>query len=117
MDFVTVGFIFISFVFILRRVLACIGLFLGKKVKLNREKLCSFECGFDPLESSRNTFSLRFFLLAVVFLIFDIELVLFLPYIIRLSFVVRLKVKIIIGFFVIILFGGLVHELNEGSLD
>lgn len=117
MEFFLSGSIFVGFIFVLRSVLAVVGLVLGKKIKLNREKLSSFECGFDPLDRSRNTFSLRFFLLAIVFLIFDIELVLFLPYILRLVRGVGVVVKIIMRGFVVILLLGLAHELNEGSLD
>lgn len=116
MEFLYGGIIFLATIIGLRVILAGLGLILGKKVFLNREKLRSFECGFDPIERCRNTFSLRFFLLAIVFLIFDIELVLFLPFIINLKDVLMIT-KILMGVFVLILIGGLIHEFNEGSLD
>lgn len=63
----------------LARLLLILGNFLNCKKILDLEKFSPFECGFAPLQESRSLFSIHFFLLAMVFLIFDIELVLLFP--------------------------------------
>lgn len=83
----------------------------------DREKSSPFECGFDPKNTARLPFSTRFFLLAVIFMVFDIEIVLLIPT--PLTIINQIVLQSIIGatIFLLILILGLLHEWNEGSLD
>nr|ALQ78826.1 NADH dehydrogenase subunit 3 [Hemipodia simplex] len=92
-------------------------LLLSARSNMDREKLSPFECGFDPKSSARIPFSLRFFLLAVIFLVFDIEIALLIP--VPLCMKLHMTLFLLIGAstFLLILIFGLVHEWNEGSLD
>nr|QLY90233.1 NADH dehydrogenase subunit 3 [Dicranomyia modesta] len=90
---------------------------LSKKSILDREKSSPFECGFDPINSSRIPFSLRFFLIAIIFLIFDVEIALILPMIMILNTSNILMWTLTSIFFIIILLLGLYHEWNQGALE
>nr|UPX88596.1 NADH dehydrogenase subunit 3 [Paraleptophlebia submarginata] len=90
---------------------------LSKKSVTDREKSSPFECGFDPHSSSRLPFSLQFFLIAVIFLIFDVEIALLLPLIVLLSYSNLTSWLLMSIFFLIILLGGLYHEWNQGALS
>ncbi|MFG1536462.1 NADH dehydrogenase subunit 3 [Staphylococcus aureus] len=60
--------------------LYCLRLVLGYRGgRQFREKRSPYECGFEPIGGARSSFSLRFFLLAIVFMIFDVEVVLLFP--------------------------------------
>nr|YP_003084320.1 NADH dehydrogenase subunit 3 [Metacrangonyx longipes]CAQ16860.1 NADH dehydrogenase subunit 3 [Metacrangonyx longipes] len=91
--------------------------FLGKKMKKEREKNSSFECGFDPFKKARTSFSIRFFLVAIIFLIFDIEIVILMPVGILINFMVVSYFSLITIVVVIILILGLIHEWNQGALN
>lgn len=97
-------------------IIILITLLIREHEQKNRETASPFECGFDPKVSSRLPFSTRFFLLAVIFLIFDIELVLLIP--IPLSstpYYIFFAISLPLVFFILLL--GLLHEWFEGSLD
>lgn len=83
----------------------------------DREKASPFECGFDPINKARIPFSTRFFLLAVIFLVFDIEIVLLMPTPAALAGSLNLPLLFGAFRFLIILILGLFHEWNEGSLS
>nr|YP_010702028.1 NADH dehydrogenase subunit 3 [Trixa longipennis]WCL18816.1 NADH dehydrogenase subunit 3 [Trixa longipennis] len=89
----------------------------SKKSYIDREKLSPFECGFDPKTSSRIPFSIRFFLITIIFLIFDVEIALILPMILimKISNIMTWTITSLI--FILILLLGLYHEWNQGMLN
>nr|YP_271838.1 NADH dehydrogenase subunit 3 [Japyx solifugus]AAV33413.1 NADH dehydrogenase subunit 3 [Japyx solifugus] len=90
---------------------------LSKKTLMDREKPSPFECGFDPKASARIPFSLQFFLIAVIFLVFDVEITLILPMTIIIPYTNPMAWTLISITFIAILMLGLVHEWNQGSLE
>nr|CVK87309.1 NADH dehydrogenase subunit 3 [Haementeria officinalis] len=83
----------------------------------DRQKSSPFECGFDPNNMARIPFSTRFFLLAIIFIVFDIEVVLLMPIPILMYSFLPCQYIFIFMIFLIILLMGLIHEWNEGSID
>nr|YP_009446045.1 NADH dehydrogenase subunit 3 [Triuncina daii]ARA91016.1 NADH dehydrogenase subunit 3 [Triuncina daii] len=110
--------IMISMLFIIiSNFMMMISIILSKKSFMDREKCSPFECGFDPKSLARIPFSLHFFLITVIFLIFDVEIVLIFP-IITLFKMVNMMIWMKISFFFIfILLIGLYHEWNQNMLN
>nr|YP_009651410.1 NADH dehydrogenase subunit 3 [Orthetrum melania]QDA21673.1 NADH dehydrogenase subunit 3 [Orthetrum melania]QHZ87459.1 NADH dehydrogenase subunit 3 [Sympetrum eroticum] len=90
---------------------------LSKKSIIDREKSSPFECGFDPFNKSRIPFSLRFFLIAVIFLIFDVEIAILLPMVESISTSNMMSWSTVSSIFIVILLVGLYHEWNQGALE
>nr|ABD63978.1 NADH dehydrogenase subunit 3 [Pycnonotus erythropthalmos] len=81
------------------------------------EKLSPYECGFDPLGSARLPFSIRFFLVAILFLLFDLEIALLLP----LPWATQLQdpttTLIWTSALILLLTLGLAYEWTQGGLE
>nr|AYR05117.1 NADH dehydrogenase subunit 3 [Coleoptera sp. ACP-2013] len=104
-------------IFLISFLLMMMAMIISKKTFMDREKNSPFECGFDPKSSSRLPFSLQFFLIAVIFLIFDVEITLLMPFIVIMK-ISMIKIYIFsLLFFIIILLLGLFHEWNQGALN
>nr|AQP29090.1 NADH dehydrogenase subunit 3 [Odontotermes sp. 7 TB-2017] len=90
---------------------------ISKKSNEDREKSSPFECGFDPKNSARLPFSSRFFLIAVIFMIFDVEIALLLPMPVTMMTSNMKSWMTVSTMFLLILIIGLYHEWNQGSLE
>lgn len=80
------------------------------------EKVSVYECGFDPFESSRVPFSVRFFLVGILFMIFDLEISFLFPWSVTSNQIVLLGFWVLILFLVILTLG-LIYEWVLGGLD
>ena len=77
-------FVFLIVAIVLALVIAVLSYILTSQ-KPESEKLSSYECGFEPYEDSRHKFEVKFCLVAILFILFDIEVVFLLPWSITLS--------------------------------
>nr|YP_003875596.1 NADH dehydrogenase subunit 3 [Euphaea formosa]ADM33813.1 NADH dehydrogenase subunit 3 [Euphaea formosa] len=90
---------------------------LSKKSITDREKNTPFECGFDPFYVARIPFSLKFFLIAVIFLIFDVEIAIILPAMMVMNTSTPAEWMITFTVFIVVLLIGLYYEWHQGALE
>lgn len=84
--------------------------------KADPEKVSAYECGFDPFDDARSRFDVRFYLVAILFIIFDLEVTFLFPWAVTLN-----KVTFF-GFWTMMLFLfiltiGFVYEWRKGALE
>nr|YP_010274845.1 NADH dehydrogenase subunit 3 [Gerosis phisara]YP_010968386.1 NADH dehydrogenase subunit 3 [Gerosis sinica]UJV31540.1 NADH dehydrogenase subunit 3 [Gerosis phisara]WNO18703.1 NADH dehydrogenase subunit 3 [Gerosis sinica] len=104
-------------IIIISNIIMMLSLILSKKSIKDREKCSPFECGFDPKSSARNPFSLHFFLITVIFLIFDVEIALIFPMIYTFKLTNLIIWSKTSFFFFLMLLIGLYHEWNQNMLN
>src|SRR6266481_1542107 len=96
--------------------------FVGQR-KRTRTKLMPYECGKDPVGSARERFSVKFYLIAMLFILFDIEIIFLVPWAVvfkrlsspeyGLSNVVFFEMIV----FIVLLAAGLIYVIKKGALD
>nr|QLD97004.1 NADH dehydrogenase subunit 3 [Proknekalia peringueyi] len=87
-----------------------------KKFFFKKEKFSPFECGFDPFSLARISFSLRFFMITIIFLVFDIEIVILLP-LPLISNLSNWSTPLSFLMIIILIFVGLLFEWNKGMIE
>ena len=80
------------------------------------EKLSSYECGFEPFNDSRMEFDVRFYLVAILFIIFDLEIAFLFPWAISLGNIGALGFWSMM-FFLGVLTIGFIYEWKKGALE
>jgi len=96
-------------------VLLGLGFAIGNGGK-DAEKLSPYECGFEPFEDTRMKFDVRYYLVAILFIIFDLEIAFLFPWAVSLdSF--GLFGLIAMGIFLGVLVVGFVYECKKGALE
>ena len=81
-----------------------------------KEKVSSYECGFDPIYSPGKPFSIKFFIIGLLFLIFDLEIIFLFPWAATTS-IIHIVNQVIIYFFILFLILGLIYEWLKGGLE
>lgn len=105
--------------FVISCALACLLIllsFIFAPQKPDAEKISAYECGFDPFDDARGKFDIRFYLVAILFIIFDLEVTFLFPWAVTLN-----KIGLF-GFstmmiFLIILTIGFIYEWQKGALE
>jgi NADH:ubiquinone oxidoreductase subunit 3 (subunit A) len=109
--------IFLYFIIALALASLILGLaFIFATRKADPEKISAYECGFDPFDDARSRFDIQFYLVSILFIIFDLEVTFLFPWALTLN-----KISYF-GFwsmmvFLLILTIGFVYEWRKGALD
>lgn len=107
--------VFLGIAAVLSCVMVGASMIIGKN-KPDAEKLSAYECGFDAFDDTRKKFDVRFYLVAILFIIFDLEVAFLFPWAVSLGSIGMF------GFWSMVVFlgvltVGLVYEWNKGALD
>ncbi|MEZ5566108.1 MAG: NADH-quinone oxidoreductase subunit A [Gammaproteobacteria bacterium] len=96
-------------------ILLGLGFLIGRGQKY-RDKLSAYECGFEPFEDSRMKFDVRYYLVAILFIIFDLEIAFLFPWAVTLDQIGLVGI-LAMGVFLAILVVGFIYEWKKGALE
>jgi len=111
--------IFLGIASVIAAAMLTLGRLLGNlsvKHRRDAQKLSSYECGFEPFEDSRGQFDVRYYLVAILFIIFDLEIAFLFPWAVSVG---RIGVHglVAMGLFLFILLIGFAYEWKKGALE
>ena len=107
--------VFLGLGFVLATVLLVLGLLLGPN-KSYEEKDSPFECGFEAFEDARIKFDVRYYLVAILFIIFDLEIAFLFPWAVVLDKIGTFGL-VAMAIFLGILILGFIYEWKKGALE
>jgi NADH-quinone oxidoreductase subunit A len=107
--------IFLGIALVIACAAVALSLMAGRQ-KPDPEKLSAYECGFDAFDDARHKFDVRFYLVAILFIIFDLEIAFLFPWAVTLGDIG------LFGFWSMMVFLGVltvgfIYEWNKGALD
>ncbi|MBV6417307.1 MAG: NAD(P)H-quinone oxidoreductase subunit 3, chloroplastic [Steroidobacteraceae bacterium] len=80
------------------------------------EKRSAYECGFEPFEDSRRRFDVRYYLVAILFIVFDLEIAFLFPWAVAID-AIGVAGLVAMGVFLAILVVGFIYEWKKGALE
>ena len=107
--------LFLGIATVIGLVLLALGFALGRGTK-DDEKLSPYECGFEPFEDSRMKFDVRYYLVAILFIIFDLEIAFLFPWAISLDAIGGFGL-LAMAVFLMVLVVGFMYEWKKGALE
>jgi NADH-quinone oxidoreductase subunit A len=111
--------IFLTVATLLAAVLLGLGTFfgwLGTKHRGDAQKSSQYECGFEAFDDSRARFDVRYYLVAILFIVFDLEIAFLFPWAVSLGTTGRVGLGVM-GVFLAILVVGFIYEWKKGALE
>jgi NADH:ubiquinone oxidoreductase subunit 3 (subunit A) len=106
-------FLFVSFLLVCA--LFAVATVLSQK-NTTVEKVVSYECGFEPFGDSREIFNIQFYIVAILFMLFDLEIAFIFPWAVYFNFLGLVSLFVMFSF-LILLIVGFIFEWREGALD
>jgi NADH-quinone oxidoreductase subunit A len=119
MSFLIQEYLPILILFFVASGLACIILgasYLLGTQKPDTEKVSVYECGFNPYEDSRNKFDVRFYVIAIIFLVFDLEAMFLFPWAVSLGQITSMGFWTMMDFLLELVIG-FIYAWNIGALE
>ena len=96
-------------------VLLSVGFILGPR-NTNEEKASAYECGFEAFDDAHMKFDVRFYLVAILFIIFDLEIAFLFPWAVSLDEIGTFGL-LAMGVFLLLLVVGFIYEWRKGALE
>lgn len=90
--------------------------FWGYRTKIDLEKTSIYECGFTPYAQARSTFDIKFYLVSLLFIVFDVEVLFLFPFALNPHNLSLIEINSII-FFIIFIFLGIHYEIKSNILN
>jgi len=90
--------------------------FWGFRSRIDIEKTSIYECGFTPYQSARNPLEIKFYLVSLLFIVFDIEVLFLFPFTLNHHLLTSAQVGLV-AFFIVFMFLGILYEMRLKAIE